>query len=105
MRCGCSAAFEMKIIVSDPAIPRRAVEGLGYEYCSDFRERLGDADVVTLHIPARDDGSAVIGAAEFAKMKQGCILVNCARGTLLDEDALVCVCVCARACACACVCL
>ena len=43
---GCSAAFEMKIIVSDPAIPRRAVEGLGYEYCSDFRERLGDADVV-----------------------------------------------------------
>jgi phosphoglycerate dehydrogenase-like enzyme len=87
--CDCSAAFEMKIIVSDPAIPRRAVEGLGYEYCSDFRERLGDADVVTLHVPARDDGTAIIGAAEFALMKKGCILVNCARGTLLDEDALV----------------
>ena len=47
------AAFEMNIVVSDPAIPRRAVEGLGYEYCSDFRERLHDADVVTLHIPAQ----------------------------------------------------
>jgi phosphoglycerate dehydrogenase-like enzyme len=84
-----SAAFEMKVVVSDPAIPRRAVEGLGYEYCSDFRERLGDADVVTLHIPAQDDGSAIIGAPEFGLMKKGCILVNCARGTLLDEDALV----------------
>lgn len=87
--CECSAAFEMKIVVSDPAIPRRAVEGLGYEYCSDFRERLGDADVVTLHLPALDDGSAIIGAEELTKMKKGCILVNCARGTLLDEDALV----------------
>lgn len=75
------------------------MEGLGYEYCSDFRERLGDADVVTLHVPARDDGSAMIGPTEFAKMKQGCILVNCARGTLLDEDALV------RACACMCACM
>ncbi len=89
MDCACSAAFEMKIIVSDPAIPRRAVEGLGYEYCSDFRERLGDADVVTLHVPARDDGSAIIRAEEFALMKKGCILVNCARGSLLDEAALV----------------
>ena len=41
------AAFDMNIIVSDPAIPRRAVEGLGYEYCADFHERLADADVVT----------------------------------------------------------
>lgn len=82
-------AFEMNIVVSDPAIPRRAVEGLGYEYCFDFRERLHDADVVTLHIPAQEDGSAVIAAKEFALMKKGCILVNCARGTLLDEGDLV----------------
>ena len=83
------AAFGMKIVVSDPAIPRRAVEGLGYEFCADFHERLADADVLTLHIPAREDGTPVLGPAEFASMKQSVILVNCARGSLVDEAALV----------------
>eukprot|EP01048_Picozoa_sp_COSAG05_P018806 COSAG05_NODE_2821_length_2603_cov_2.439696_2_plen_99_part_00 len=47
------------------------------------------ADVLTLHIPARDDGSAVVGPAEFAAIKPGAILINCARGSLVDEPALV----------------
>ena len=49
------------------------------------------SDIVAgrLHIPARNDGSPILGAAEFDAMKPNTILVNCARGTLLDEEALV----------------
>jgi phosphoglycerate dehydrogenase-like enzyme len=81
------AAFEMNIIVADPALPRRAVEGLGYEYCADFREALPRADVVTLHMPAA--AAPVLGVAELAAMKDSAILVNCARGALVDEAALL----------------
>ena len=36
------AAFEMKVVIADPFIPRRAVEGQGYRYVQDFRDALGD---------------------------------------------------------------
>ncbi len=54
----------------------------------DFREALGEADFVTLHMPGQPDGAPVLGRAEFAAMKPGAFLVNTARGTLIDEDAL-----------------
>jgi D-3-phosphoglycerate dehydrogenase / 2-oxoglutarate reductase len=83
------AAFEMRVIVADPFVPKRAVEGQGYRWVADFREALGEADIVTFHMPGALDGTPVMGAAEFAKLKRGAWLVNCARGTLIDEAALV----------------
>ncbi len=50
---------------------------------------LAQSDFITLHVPKQDDGSAVIGAAEFAKMKDGAIIVNAARGGVIDEGALI----------------
>jgi D-3-phosphoglycerate dehydrogenase len=50
---------------------------------------IGDLDYISLHVPKQADGSAVIGAAEFAKMKDGVILANAARGGVIDEDALI----------------
>ncbi len=81
-------AFDMDVVVADPFVPRRAVEGQGYRWVGDLREALGEADIVTLHMPGRQDRTPVMGADEFAAMKQGAILVNCARGTLIEEDAL-----------------
>ena len=81
-------AFEMNVIVADPLVPRNTVEGHGYRYVTDFREALGEADFVTLHMPGRLDGTPVLGADEIAGMRDGAILVNCARGTLIDEPAL-----------------
>lgn len=50
---------------------------------------LSSCDVVSLHIPAQPDGSAVIGKAQLDKMKPGALLINAARGGVLDEDALI----------------
>ena len=52
-------------------------------------ELLAEADVISLHIPFIKEEGAAIGAAEFAKMKDGVLLVNCARGGVVAEDALV----------------
>ncbi|MCO6498745.1 MAG: D-2-hydroxyacid dehydrogenase [Vicingus serpentipes] len=50
---------------------------------------LANADFITMHVPAPADGKAVIGDAEFSKMKKGVIIVNAARGGVIDEDALI----------------
>lgn len=50
---------------------------------------LSECDVVSLHAPARSDGTPLLGAAELDLMKPGSILVNTARGSLIDSGALV----------------
>lgn len=52
-------------------------------------ELLRNSDFITLHIPATTDGMPVIGTHEFAMMKKGAGLVNCARGGVVDEQALI----------------
>jgi len=54
-----------------------------------FHELLARADVVSLHAPPPEDGSFLVGAAELAAMRPGSVLVNTARGALVDERALV----------------
>jgi len=82
------AAFDMSVIVADPYVPRRVVQGHGYEYVEDFRDALDRADIISLHRPGNHDGSPVMAGQEFSRMRDGAILINTARGTLLDEDAL-----------------
>tara|TARA_R110001592_G_scaffold225276_1_gene481061 strand:- start:5110 stop:6063 length:954 start_codon:yes stop_codon:yes gene_type:complete len=52
-------------------------------------ELLTQADFITLHIPAQADGKPVISNEEFAKMKDGVMIANAARGGVIDEDALI----------------
>ena len=52
-------------------------------------EALPKADAISLHIPAQANGQAVIGPLEISKMKKGVILLNAARGGVVDEDALI----------------
>ena len=54
-----------------------------------LHEALPLADAISLHIPAQADGKAVIGPMEMGKMKKGVILLNAARGGVVDEDALL----------------
>jgi len=89
------------------AVARRAVHGFGMHllYASrsplpseqeralgatrvDLDELLGAADVVSLHAPLTRETRHVLGAAEFAAMKPSAILINTARGALVDESAL-----------------
>ncbi len=83
------AAFDMSVVVADPFVARESVEGEGYRHVADFREALAEADFVTLHLPGNADGRPELGAAEFAAFKPGAYFVNAARGSLVDEDALV----------------
>lgn len=55
----------------------------------DFDTLLKESDIITLHAPANDDTYHMIDDFGFAKMKDGVILINCARGQLVDTDALV----------------
>jgi D-3-phosphoglycerate dehydrogenase / 2-oxoglutarate reductase len=71
---------------------------LGYDACAvgpvpfmmmtELDELLARADYLTLHIPHTDESHHMLGAAAIAKMKDGIKIVNCARGGVIDEDAL-----------------
>jgi D-3-phosphoglycerate dehydrogenase len=50
---------------------------------------LSRSDFISLHVPAQEDGSAVIAQEQFGKMKDGVVLVNAARGGVVDESALI----------------
>jgi D-3-phosphoglycerate dehydrogenase len=54
-----------------------------------LRDLLPRADFVSVHIPQSEDGRAQIGRDEIAQMKDGVLLVNCARGGVVDEEALL----------------
>ena len=56
---------------------------------TNFHEMLGRADVITLHCPLNDQTRNLLGEAEFRRMKPDAILINTARGGLIDSAALV----------------
>lgn len=82
------AAFGMRVAVYDPFIAPSAIETEGYAALSDLGAALPAVDVVTVHVPLVS-GGAVIGEAELDLLKPGAIVVNTARGGIVDEAALV----------------
>ena len=56
---------------------------------TDLQSILGKLDYISLHVPKQADGSAVITASEFSKMKKGVIIVNASRGGVIDENDLL----------------
>jgi D-lactate dehydrogenase len=61
---------------------------LGFEYVT-MERLLEESDIVTLHSPLTDRTHHLLGRAEFSRMKPGVMIVNTARGGLIDTDALV----------------
>lgn len=59
------------------------------EKCSTLAELLPRCQYVSLHVPKQADGSAVMGAHELGLLPRGAMVVNCARGGVIDEDALL----------------
>ena len=79
--------LEMKVLCYDPLVtPERAAQ-LGVQWVP-LEELLASADVVTLHLPDSHQARALIGERELRLMKPSTYLINCARGSLVDEDAL-----------------
>lgn len=80
-------AFGMEVIVYDPYIHKSKATDLGAIYTKDFKDILA-CDCITIHTPKNEETINMIDAAEIAQMKEGVILINCARGGLYNEEAL-----------------
>ncbi|QTI67764.1 phosphoglycerate dehydrogenase [Gordonia polyisoprenivorans] len=81
------AAFETHVIAYDPYVsPARAAQ-LGIELVS-LDELLERADFITVHLPKTPETLGLIGADQLARTKKGVVIVNAARGGLIDEQAL-----------------
>jgi len=79
--------LKMKVVAYDPFLtPERAVE-LGVEKVT-LDELLARADFITLHTPLTDSTRNILSAENIAKTKKGVRIINCARGGLIDEEAL-----------------
>jgi D-3-phosphoglycerate dehydrogenase len=83
-----AAGLDMKIVGFDPVLaPERATQ-LGIESVPDIDSLLPRCDFLTVHTPGGAETTNLIGAAQIAKMKRGCRIVNCARGGIINEEAL-----------------
>jgi D-3-phosphoglycerate dehydrogenase len=80
--------FGMNIVAFDPFISPEQARDLDIETAS-LDEVFSRADFLTIHTPLTQDTRGIIGPEAFAKMKKGARIVNCARGGLVDEAALV----------------
>ena len=79
--------LKMKVVAYDPFLSaERAVE-IGVEKV-ELEDLLARADVITLHTPLTDKTRNILSAENLAKTKKGVLIVNCARGGLVDEAAL-----------------
>ena len=79
--------FDMQVLYHNRRRDVQAEADLGVQYVS-FDELLAESDFVTLNCPLSKDTTKLIGAAQFAKMKPTAILINMARGPVVDGDAL-----------------
>ena len=80
--------FGMRIVAYDPFTSAEQARELGIETAS-LDEVFKNADFLTIHTPVTDETRGIVGRDAFAKMKKGVRLVNCARGGLVDEAALL----------------
>ena len=80
-------AMRMEVLAYDPYISESRAEKLGVTLAT-LEEVLRRSDFITLHAPLTGDTKHMIGKAEIAMMKDGVRIINCARGGLIDEEAL-----------------
>lgn len=81
-------ALGMKVIVCDPYTTQEAVEALGCEYVSHLDDFWGKCDFITVHTPKTRETTHLINKNSINRMKKGVKIINCARGGIVDENAL-----------------
>ena len=83
-----SAAFKMNVLAFDPQRSANEIAIHGAK-AAGFHDLLESSHFVSLHLPATDDTRHIINSQNLARMKRGSILINAARGALVDTDALL----------------
>ena len=82
-------AMNMRVIAYDPVLPPAHPAWINAVRCPDLDALLRAADVVTLHLPFTPENANLVSDRELAIMKKGAVLINTARGGLVNEQALV----------------
>lgn len=85
----CRLGLGMKVMAFDPYVPSERAAALGVTLCPTLYDVLRAADFVSLHAPATEETRGMINAEVLAVMKPTAYLINCARGCIVDEAALV----------------
>ncbi len=80
-------SFGMRIKAYDPFLSKEVADQAGVELVS-LKDIYTNADYITVHVPLTDETSGMISDEQFKLMKEGVRLVNCARGGIIDENAL-----------------
>lgn len=84
-----AAAFEASILIHDPVLPQDAPLPEGFRRVATLEEGLSAADIISIHVPYLPQTAGMISTPQFAAMRKGAILVNTARGGIVDETALL----------------
>ncbi len=79
--------LKMKVIAHDPFLKEDAAKRMGVELVG-LEELLARSDYVTVHVPKTAQTTAIINKESIGRMKDGAMVINCARGGIVDEDAL-----------------
>ncbi len=80
--------FDMNVLIYDPYVSAEKITAAGCERVTDLDAALPRADFVSIHCPKNSETVGMFNAARFAHMKRGALIVNTARGGIIDEPAL-----------------
>jgi D-3-phosphoglycerate dehydrogenase len=83
-----AVGFDMKVVAYDPYLAAPARDIPGVMFAANLEEMLAQSDVVSLHVPLTPQTRQLFNKARLLHMKPGAYFVNCARGELVDEQAL-----------------
>lgn len=83
-----SKAFEMEVIACDPYIPKKRGDDLGVRLVP-LDEIITECDIISVHTPLNDETRGMIRAEHFERMKDGVYIINCARGGIIEEEAML----------------
>lgn len=82
-------ALQMRVLGYDPFLAPERVQELGVEAAASIDELLSKVDYLTVHTPLTDETRNLVSAKQLPRLKKGVRLINCARGGIYDEAALV----------------
>ncbi len=81
-------AFEMEVLVYDPYISENRAKDFGTELV-ELEELIRRSDVISVHTPLNEQTRGLIASEHFDQMKEGVLIVNCARGGIIEEAAML----------------
>lgn len=84
-----SKCLGMEVLCFDPYVGRDIVDQFSIRLVADIAQVLSVADFISVHVPKKPETTNMIGKEQFEIMKKGVYLINCARGGIIDEKALL----------------